>query len=648
MPVTLSIVIVNYNVQYFLEQCLLSVQRAKLGMDVEVFVVDNASVDGSMDMVKEKFPWVNAIVNLENVGFSKANNQAMRLAKGRYILLLNPDTVIEEDTLQKVVDFMDKHPNAGGLGVRMVDGKGRFLPESKRGLPTPATSFYKIFGISKLFPKSARFNNYHLGHLDPMQIHEIDILSGAFMFMRKEALDKIGLLDEAFFMYGEDIDLSWRIRQGGWKNYYFPETTIIHYKGESTKKGSLNYVFVFYKAMVIFANKHFSQKNAQLFSFLIHVAIWLRASMAVGYRFLKAIALPVLDATITMAGWWWLKEIYASWQAKVYESDLVWSVFTATTCIYLFSVWLNGGYDKPLSAKRIFRPIAVAAIAIVALYSLLPETMRFSRALILGGGMLALIVFAFNRMIIRWMKTGSFKLADSSVLRFGIVGHPEEAERVKLILQAAHYQPETMVVVSPAAPTIAGNTQGMLAQLPEIVRVHGLDQVIFCAKDVSSSDIISAMSAMAGTQVEFKIAPPESLFIIGSNSIETSGDVYILDVNSIVKIGNRRKKRVLDVAVSALLLLLAPLTIWVQKNPLGYLRNIVEVTLAQKTWVGFAPTASMAGLPALPKGVVHPAVGQATSVEHLNKYNALYAKDYSTSTDIRALLKGWRLLGNRS
>jgi O-antigen biosynthesis protein len=645
--VKLSIVIVNYNVQYFLEQCLLSVQRAMQGLEVEVFVVDNASVDGSMGMVKEKFPWLTRIQNAENVGFSRANNQAMRISRGEYILLLNPDTVIEEDTLRKVTSFMDAHPEAGGLGVKMVDGKGRFLPESKRGLPTPATSFYKIFGISKLFPTSARFNNYHLGHLDPAKTHAIDILSGAFMCMRKAALDQVGLLDEAFFMYGEDIDLSWRIRQGGWKNYYFPDTTIIHYKGESTKKGSLNYVFVFYKAMVIFANKHFSAKNARLFSMLIHMAIWLRAGMALAYRFLQTIALPLADAAFTIIGWWWLKEVYAQWQQKVYEDYLVWSVFLATTVIYLFSVWLNGGYDKPLSAKRSVRPIFTAAVAIVVLYSLLPETMRFSRALILGGGIIALVVFYTNRMFVRWWKTGSWKLADQSMLRFGIVGYAEEAERVKLILQAAHYQPDMITVVSPHLQGSPSASEHSLNLLPEIVRVHGLDQVIFCAKDVASSDIIAAMSSMAGASVEFKIAPPESLFIIGSNSIETSGDVYILDVNSIVKTVNRRKKRVLDVILSIVFLALAPILLWVQKSPIGFLQNCLSVLRRQKTWVGFAPTPANRGLPALPPGVVYPGIGQSLSQEHLSKYNVLYAKDYSTTTDLRSMLKGWRLLGNR-
>ena len=243
--IDLSIIIVNYNVEYFLEQCLNSVMLAAKNVNSEVIVVDNNSSDGSIEMLKAKFPKVQVIQNSENVGFSKANNQGIKIGKGKYILLLNPDTVIDEQTLTKITDRMNADDQIGGLGVRMVDGKGVFLPESKRGLPTPLVAFYKIFGLSSIFKKSKRFGRYHLSYLDEFEENEIDILSGAFMCMRKSVLDKIGLLDEAFFMYGEDIDLSYRIQKAGYKNIYFPQTTIIHYKGESTKKSSVNYVFVF-------------------------------------------------------------------------------------------------------------------------------------------------------------------------------------------------------------------------------------------------------------------------------------------------------------------------------------------------------------------------------------------------------------------
>ena len=263
--------------------------------NIEVYVVDNDSKDGSVEMVAESFPEVKLIANKDNVGFSTANNQAIKETKAEYVVLLNPDTLVQSDSFMKVVDFMDHHPNAGGLGVKMIDGNGKFLPESKRGLPTPQVAFYKIFGFSKLFPKSKKFGQYHLGYLDKNETHSIDVLSGAFMVMRKETLDKVGLLDEDFFMYGEDIDLSYRITQSGYKNYYYPETTIIHYKGESTKKSSVNYVYVFYKAMAIFAKKHFETNKATLFSRLIKIAIFFSASLAIIKRFFALFFLPVID-----------------------------------------------------------------------------------------------------------------------------------------------------------------------------------------------------------------------------------------------------------------------------------------------------------------------------------------------------------------
>ncbi|MBK6541245.1 MAG: glycosyltransferase family 2 protein [Flavobacteriales bacterium] len=265
----LSVIIVNYNVRAYLDQCLRAVLEAMKDISGEVFVVDNLSTDGSVELVRDSYPGVKLIANAENVGFSRANNQAIRLAQGEYVLLLNPDTVVGEDVFHKVIAFMDAHPKAGGLGVKMVDGTGRFLPESKRGLPTPSVAFYKIIGLARMFPRSRVFGRYHLGHLAENDTARIEILSGACMFLRKKTLDQVGLLDESFFMYGEDIDLSYRITLGGYDNYYFPEARILHYKGESTKKSSVNYVFVFYNAMAIFAQKHFTRKGPDLFAWLI-------------------------------------------------------------------------------------------------------------------------------------------------------------------------------------------------------------------------------------------------------------------------------------------------------------------------------------------------------------------------------------------
>lgn len=285
----LSIIIINYNVKYYLEQCLYSVMKAAAGFRYEILVIDNASTDGSREYLENRFPQVSFTWNKINLGFAKANNMALAKAGGEFILFLNPDTILPEDCFLKCLAFMDHNPGTGALGLRMLDGSGRFLKESKRGFPTPLAALYKLTGLSTLFPKSPVFSHYHMGHLDPEKNHETDVLAGAFMLIRKSVLDQTGGFDEAFFMYGEDIDLSYRIRKAGFKNMYFSETPMIHFKGESTRKGTLNYVRLFYGAMAIFARKHYGSMSAGIFSFFIQAAIWARAfvsALAQLFRFL--------------------------------------------------------------------------------------------------------------------------------------------------------------------------------------------------------------------------------------------------------------------------------------------------------------------------------------------------------------------------
>ena len=351
----LSVIIVNYNVKHFIEQCLFSVLKASEQFVCEVFVVDNNSVDGSVDLIKEKFPQVTLIENKSNTGFSVANNQAIRQATGEFILLLNPDTIVQEDTFNKVLSFMDENQIAGGLGVKMLDGQGNFAPESKRGLPTPAVAFYKMVGLSKLFKHSKRFGKYHLTYLPENEINEMEVISGAFMLMRKTVLDTVGLLDETFFMYGEDIDLSYRITQAGYKNYYFPQTQIIHYKGESTKRSSLNYVLIFYKAMALFNKKHFSGSHAFWFNFLIQIAIVLRATVAMVSRVIKSYFSPFIDFCFITSGLFLVKngyQYYSHTEAEIYSEKLLLVAFPLYTMAWIVMVYFSGGYDSQLNYQK--------------------------------------------------------------------------------------------------------------------------------------------------------------------------------------------------------------------------------------------------------------------------------------------------------
>ena len=271
----LTVVIVSYNVRDYIAQCLLSLSRALQGLEAEVYVVDNHSHDDTVAYLREQFPEVTVIASNHNLGFARANNIAIRQTQGSYVLLLNPDTIVAETTISEALTFMDAHPEAGGLGVRMLRDDGFDAKESRRGLPTPSVAFYKMSGLCSRFPKSRRFGHYYMGYLPWDEPAQIEVISGAFCLLRREALNKIGLLDEDFFMYGEDIDLSYRLLKGGYQNWYLP-AKILHYKGESTQKSSFRYVHVFYDAMLIFFRKHYAHASL-LLSLPIKAAIYGKA-----------------------------------------------------------------------------------------------------------------------------------------------------------------------------------------------------------------------------------------------------------------------------------------------------------------------------------------------------------------------------------
>lgn len=613
--------------------------------------MDNNSVDGSIALIREKFPQVRLIQNSKNVGFSAANNQAIRVSSGRYVLLLNPDTVVQEDTFEKTLAFMEAHPEAGGLGIKMLDGKGNFLPESKRGLPTPAVAFYKIFGLARLFPRSRKFGQYHLSYLNKEKNHRVDVLSGAFMLMRREALDKVGLLDETFFMYGEDIDLSYRITQGGYHNYYFSESSIIHYKGESTKKSSINYVLVFYKAMAIFAKKHFSQSHARLFNLLIHLAIYLRAGMAIGLRFIRRLFFPAIDFALILAGIYLCKNIYETrfkLYPNFYSSEIIDLFFPVYTLTWMLFVFLSGGYDVPTSLRKIIRGVFSGTAFILIVYSLLPEYYRFSRALILIGSFYTLLVYLASRGLYHLAGLKRFRLGGTHTgARIAIIGSETEFKRVSDLLNATNIRSEFVGFISNEANGIRNDAYiGHLRQIDEAIDIHRINEIIFCARDISSAEIIEQMISLVTKGLEFKIAPPESLSIIGSNSIDTAGELYVIDVNNVGRPENRRNKRLLDLFISLFLLLFSWIFIWFQDNKLNFLANCIKVLFGLYSWVGYGKGLRK-DLPAIRPSVLTPAdlLPAGTPEERINKALLNYSKDYRTENDLKILYANRRRLG---
>jgi O-antigen biosynthesis protein len=653
----LSVIIVSYNVKYFLEQCLHSVQKACEHLGAEIFVVDNNSVDGSAQMVAGRFPGVNLIVNAANLGFAKANNQAIRKASGRYILLLNPDTLVQEDTFTKCLAYMDNQPDVGCLGVKMIDGKGNFLPESKRALPTPAVAFYKIFGLSVLFPRSATFGRYHLGYLNPDKIHDVDIISGAFMLLRQRALEKSGLLDEVFFMYGEDIDLSYRIKLAGFRNVYFPLTTIIHYKGESTKKGSINYVILFYNAMIIFAQKHFARNTARNYALFIHVAIYFRAGLSILQRFFKGIINPLLDAGAIYAGY---MAVLPAWEAHIfgqsgsYPPIYMHVVVPFYIAFWLLSLFLATGYEKKVKLADMVKGVIFGSLCILFIYALLPEYYRFSRALILFGAAWTLIATVITRLVLGLIFPGSYMLeAWKRKKRIIIIGSIHEGDRVFSIIRQTQVIPELIGYVDPVENRVLPGFVGHIGQIGEIVRVNRADELIFCGGDISSQRIITTMLQFTDTGIDFKIAPPESLSVIGSNSNDSMGDLYVLHFSTLSRVLNRRKKRLMDIALSLIFVVISPVLLLLVENRAGLIRNIFSVLAGMNSWVGYfrSTGGNHPGLPQIKPGILTPVDGVQDFMigdGMAEKMNLNYAKDYRIINDLGIIRRGLKKLGQKS
>ncbi len=630
----LSIIVVNYNVKYFLKQCLASVYGSQRRLadgsklELDVWMVDNDSVDGSVEMVREEFPDVHIIANHDNVGFAKANNMALAQCDGDIILLLNPDTIVEADTFVRCAEFMREHSDCGGLCVKMVDGEGRYLKESKRGFPTPEASFYKISGLIRLFPRSRRIAAYYMGHLSDDEVNEIEIMPGAFMMFRREVYGRIGGLDESYFMYGEDIDFSWRIHLAGWKNYYLPQTRIIHYKGESTKKGSMNYVYTFYNAMAIFVKKYFTGRNARLFNLLLQTAIWLRAAAAWLERVVRAVAVPVLDFGAAFGGFVLLKQIWATYWAdniNYYPSEYTTLVIPLYILVLMFCSWLQGGYDRPVKLWRIVRGMAIGVVLLLAFYSLLDESQRYSRMLLLTGSAWTLASTLTIRLLLSACGAKGYALRTRKRGATLIVGEEAEVARVGQLYRT---------YVSPTA-VLTTTDDFNPNHLQDRIRIDRIEEVIFCGRDIDLQHTIGLMTHLRTTGVLYRIAPAEGDYIIGTGGILSADDLYLADLDTVSTPTCRRRKRLLDIAASTLLIVLSPILFWPQRQKGRYFGDCLSVLVGKRTWVGYT------GHP----GVFTPAdIAPSATADVAERLMLRYMRHYRTTTDLTILLRNWNNL----
>lgn len=645
LRLTLSIIIVNYNVKHFLEQCLYSVHKAAGGSQTEIIVIDNHSTDGSVDYLAARFPCVRFISNSLNIGFAKACNQGWKEASGEFILFLNPDTLLPEDCFQKCISFFETHPGCGALGVKMMDGSGNFLKESKRSFPSPLTSLYKLSGLSALFPKSKIFGRYHLGHLDDEKTQEVDVLAGAFMMVRRKVLEETGGFDEAFFMYGEDVDLSYRIKKAGFKNYYFPGTKIIHFKGESTRRGSLNYVRMFYNAMSIFVRKHYGGTKAGLFNLSIHVAIWARATIAATAKFLRWTGLPLIDALLILFSFWLAKEFWSSYVRPdvVYSRRLLMIAFPAFTSFYLVVAYYAGLYDKYYRNSNLLRSTAMATLFLLASYALLPEQFRFSRAILVIGSIIAFILIAAVRMLL--VRSGILFQPPDKITRLYILiaGSKAEFEDVKDLLHRKNLSDKIIGRIS-----TNGHEEGFLSKKDNIQQAAqslNAKEIIFCAGHLSYKEMIEQVQQLKG--VKFRFFAGSS--IIGSDESSEMGEILSTENEYRLAQSNyRRLKRLVDVLLSLLFLSIFPVHLIFVKKPLRFLKNSFQVLAGNKTWIGYISNST--GLPKLRTGIVG-ANGQirnpdqSITAEKPEMFDDWYARNYEPLLDIQLVIKNYKYLG---
>ncbi len=571
----LSIVIVSYNVREFLEQALVSIHKAVNNLSHEIFVVDNASSDGSADWVAKQFPNVKLIRNEQNVGFARANNQAIARSSGSFVCLINPDTIVQEDTFSRIIEYFAAHPQAGAVGCKILNPDGSLQLACRRSYPTPWVAFTKIVGLAALFPKSKLFGKYNLTFLDPGQTSEVEAISGSFMMVRREVIERVGALDEAFFMYGEDLDWCYRIRKGGWKIYYLPDTQIIHFKGESSKRSPFEQRRLFYEAMRLFVQKHFGRGKALVPSWLLILAIHLRSLASFFSALLQRLAWPLMD----------LLMLSVSMSIAIllrFYPDYRWRPFLLVHVIYSL-VWLSslaarGVYTRwQLAAGKPATAVLIGWLVNSALTFFFREY-GFSRAVLFYAGGINLILLPGWRWFLKELARLGFATSKGVLgknllqRRTLIVGDADSAERIIRRLRTrldTPYQVQGVVLSNGAVEhaTIAGvPIKGGISGLREIVRQEKIREVIFSTDNLPYDKMLSVIAGSHGTQVTFKLVPSNLEVIIGKASIDYLEDLPFVDLEYKLHYKfYRASKRLLDIMLSGLLILVfAPAMAWLK------------------------------------------------------------------------------------
>lgn len=633
----LSVIIVNYNVRYFLEQCLSAVLRALEGTTAEILVVDNHSTDGSREYLPPLFPQVRFYFNEQNTGFAKANNQALAHATGEYILFLNPDTLIPENGIRASLDFIRQYPQAAALGIRMIDGRGFFLPESKRAFPTPAASLYKLTGLAALFPKSGLFNRYALGGLDERKNHEVAVLAGAFMLVRRACVEAAGGFDEAYFLYGEDIDLSYRMRQTGYQNLYFSGAAIIHFKGESSAENSFARLRFFYRAMLIFVQKHYRSGMRKRFVWLLQTAIGFRALFAA----LKPVLLPVIDMILV---WISVKLVSGLFvlllrNGKPFDPPEITWLLPVFAFVFTGAAALTGFYGKKTRNADAIRSLGFATLFLLAFYSLLPENIRFSRAVVLLGG---IIGAGFVLMRYRLVHAGRSSNDDEQG-RTVVVGAVNEYAVIRKLLVNAMQEEKLLGRVWPDYPD--NDSLCSLDGFDALRKKMKINSIIFCIGYLPLTEVMVLVEKLKNKGLRFLFHVAGTGSIVGSHQLSPSAEIFSGQVYyRLSEPYQQRMKRITDIFLALSLLLSVPAYWLIFRKSRLFLKQIFQVLGGSKTWVGYSAAAE--NLPPIKTGVLTTTgAGLEFSKTVKERADRLYAKNYDWWNDIGIVFKQYRQLG---
>jgi len=555
----LSVIIINYNVKEFVQNLLYSIEKAKQNLSLEIFVVDNASDDGSVEIIREKFPYVNLIANRTNIGFGAANNLAMSKASGRHFLLINPDTIVKEDTLVKMTEFLNTNESAGIAGCKVLNPDGSLQLPCRRSFPGPWTSFTKVTGLSSLFPKSRLFARYNLTYLDENKTYEVDAVSGSFMVMKKETYDKIGGFDEQFFMYGEDIDLCYRCQKAGYKVFYVHETEIIHYKGESTKRSGIDETSLFYQAMNLFVKKHLS--SSFIVETILQFAIFIRKILAFINVYRLIIAGIIFDFLIFSVSLSLAEKIYSFYKHYHFpESSKPWVYIIPAAMQVIVSA-------AALSYKK--NSISILKCLISLFYGMLIlstityffKAVAFSRALLLINYMIVFFAFPLWRFIFK----AKFKLgllAESRKMRVLVAGAGNNSLALAGKLEASMTSIyEVVGLIAPSRKQIGEKfdkfaVAGCYENIRKVIDENKIDKVIFPSEEISYTQMFAIVAECQGKNVEFILAGNDLNYLVGKSSISMLDDVPLLKIQyNISGYIHRISKRMLDTCLSLILLL---------------------------------------------------------------------------------------------